>query len=405
MYTFLMPASRLITRTVRLYYVTRVLETAHFTLGVYLIYLTQYVGLSFTQALALYVVMVASSTFFDLYGGGLADARGRKRSYVFGIAISLAAFYLPVLFIENFYILLSLAAVAGLGSALSSNTITSIIADLLQHDQHRYRQVNAHSQVALFVSRATAAVLGGLLFELASPLPFIAEAVALAAAALVAMAMHDPRGDLPPEPSTVRRLVLDALLHIRKAAPLILRSSLALGFSALLAGDLLFTYLQPFFSSHGFSPTQLGILFACISLLSALGSWCVQYLHHRGWRLGVIILAAAIIAVNGLGIASNVATIALATIALQAIVNGMTIPTQRLIANESVPSRIRTTVLSASTTVTSAFMLAGFMISGLLADSGTPRIAGLSAALLALIGLAIAVYALRLQRRTKHTRR
>lgn len=382
-----------IRRSVRAYYAARFFETFHFTLGIYLIYMTQYLGLSFTQALLLFIVQNVVSILFDLYGGGLADARGRKRSYILGIITCLAAYYIPVLFVRDFTVLLALSAVTGIGWALASNTISSMIADTLDGEKHRFRQVNARSQVLAFIARAAASVIGGLLYLMYAPLPFIAEAAALCIAGGFALAIHEVKQqpDADGRTATARRIVTDALLHIRSKAPIVFWGSLALAFSAYLGGDLLFTYLQPFFSSHGYSAVVLGILFGAISLLSAAGSWTVQYLHHRGWRMEVIAMCSIIIALNGLGIWTDKPAIVLVTVAMQAFVNGMTMPTLRLIVTESAPARIRTAVLSAGTTITSAFMLSGFLLSGLLADNGTPQQAGSLAACFALLGLVIAV--------------
>jgi MFS family permease len=99
------------------------------------------------------------------------------------------------------------------------------------------------------------------------------------------------------------------------------------------------------------------------------------------------VLAAGAIFVNGVGYTAGLSAIVLVTVIGQALANGLTMPTQRLIANEFSPKHLRASVLSASTTITSLCMMAGFLASGLIADHGTARQLGLVACSLVIVGL------------------
>ena len=166
-------------------------------------------------------------------------------------------------------------------------------------------------------------------------------------------------------------------------------ASVSLGLAAFLAGDILFTYYQPFFERNGYGAIFLGLLTAAISLASAAGSWSTQYFHHRGWRLGLIAWICVLIAVNGIAYIIAAPMIVLGTVIIQAFAQGMTVPTRQLIVNESTPSRIRASVLSASSTITSSFVIVGFLFGGLLADHGTPQQAGWLVITLCAAGLAV----------------
>ena len=380
-----------IRRSIRLFYGAQFAENASFSLGIYLLYFTEYDHFSFTQALLLYIASQATSILFDLFGGGLADALGRKRAYATGMAIYLASFGVPVMFVRSYPLILALALIGGVGHALHSNSLTAATADMLDGDAPRFRRVNAHTQMMVFLGRALASTAGGFLYMVARPLPFAAEAAALTLAALQALGMYEA-----PIPASAvrahtqaRRLALEALVHLRTKAPQVLRVTVAATLSSFLAGDLLFSYYQPFFRHHHFSATNLGVLFAVISLFSATGSWTIKYAQGRGWRQGIIAMVAGIVAVTGLCFATNRPAIALPATFLAAIGAGCMWPALRLIVTEQSPARIRTSALSAVTTITGTGIMVGFLLSGLLADHGTPAQVGFTAVAFCMLSLAV----------------
>jgi predicted MFS family arabinose efflux permease len=383
-----MLSEAVIRRSIVAYYANRFFANAMFTLGIYLLFLTRYAGFSTTQALGLFVVQFGASIAFDFAGGGLADAYGRRRAYITGMLLYIGCFLIPVIFIRNYPLLALLSVFTGVGTGLMSNTMSASIADLLDHDQARFRAVNARCQAYLFLGRAIAATAGGFMYLWYKPAPVIAEALAMMVAIATTFWIHEPAVNVSAtKRRTARHLMREAFLHLQSKAPVVLRLSLAIGLIAYAAADLMFTYLQPFFAGHGYSAVQIGLITTIISLLSASGSWLAQYLQHSRWQntvLPVIILGMAI---NALGYCSGLPAIIIITIFIQAVANGLVQPTQRLIANTYSPKHLRASVMSASTTITSLCMMAGFLLSGIIADHGTARQLGLLACSFILVGV------------------
>jgi MFS family permease len=130
-------------------------------------------------------------------------------------------------------------------------------------------------------------------------------------------------------------------------------------------------------------------MFGAISVFSAAGAYTVKYLHHRGWRAAAVMVVGGTIALSSMAIGLQLTTAAIVLSLSTAFATGFVRPTQRLIVNENTPPRIRASALSASTTITGAGSLIGFTVSGLIADHGSPRMAGAAALALALAGLVV----------------
>jgi MFS family permease len=236
-----MPESA-IRRTIRAFYANYIFDNAEFALGIYLIYFHEYLGLTFTQGLLIYVISNASMLAFDLFGGGIADVRGRKRAYMAGTAVYLVFQILPLIFIRYYPALVVGAAIGGVGLGLRSNALSAIVADVLDHDQHRYRHVNAQVQMWLFVSRAAAASIGGLLYLFYKPLPLMLDAACVILAAGAASLMVEPAMDKTAHVAdTAASAVKHAVRYMKRSTPQVLRITFALSLIAYCAGDLLFS--------------------------------------------------------------------------------------------------------------------------------------------------------------------
>jgi MFS family permease len=228
-------------------------------------------------------------------------------------------------------------------------------------------------------------------------LPFIAEACALIISVFIAVGMHEKAIALPAAMSRkAHTLALSAVSHLRKKAPMTLKAAIFGAVVSFLAGDILFSYYQPFFSSHAYSASTIGTLVALVSIFSAVGSYTLHYFHHRGVRAGAFVFTAIALTINAVGIATNTPQVVLVTMMLQAIANGLTFPTLRLLVNETTPSHIKASAFSAVTTFTSVGTMLGLLVRGLLADHGTPLQVGTLA--IGLIALACAWYLPQLRR-------
>jgi MFS family permease len=377
-------SSAIIRRSIRAYYISQFFFSAYFPLAIYLLYYHSYIGLSFFQAMLLFAGTWVPSILFDLVGGAMADKYGRKRTYIVGVALFIVGSLLPVLLFRNFPLLVGLALIGGWGAAMVSNSLDSILPDLLHNDSRRFRIVNAHAQVVVSLSRMVAAIVGGYLYTLNKPLPFVVYIAACIIAAIAAIFIHEPAKTS--RDTKVHALALEAINHVRRAAPII-RWAALLSCFGYFAGNLLMSYYQIFFSNHAFTPAVIGIILAVASLCSAGGSWLVKHLHHKKWRSGIILICIFLTILNGLGFATDTPSIAILTIMTMAVAAGMWSPTLRLIVNEHTPSRIRTSTLSVVSTLTAIAILFAYLVSGFVADRGNAVWAGGLAVIFGVISL------------------
>jgi predicted MFS family arabinose efflux permease len=141
-------------------------------------------------------------------------------------------------------------------------------------------------------------------------------------------------------------------------------------FLGTFAGDLIWVYYQPFYKSIGWSGFDLGILFACISLLSASGSWLVSKFHEVLTPQNIFKIAALATALNGLLFLSGYWVLSLVGVAFMAVKSGMVEPATRSYFSSVSTNKNRATMLSLGSSAGGLGILVGFMLSGILLDAG-----------------------------------
>lgn len=126
--------------------------------------------------------------------GAFADRYGRKLSAVIG-AVGGAVMPLVVFFGSNFTAYVVAGIVAGISSAFVSGSLESLIRDLPSMTKEMYRRIMIQDtffyQSGLIISSA----IGGFMYTLSHPLPFVAQAVSFAVAAIVIMQIS-PEGEV-----------------------------------------------------------------------------------------------------------------------------------------------------------------------------------------------------------------
>jgi MFS family permease len=347
------------------YYLITALHNAYFPLAIWTLYFVEQWNFSFTQTMLLFVVTFATSTILDLFGGMYADAFGRKRSVVIGYALELIGIT-SVILIDNFLVLIVCSVLTGIGAALISGSLDALVADELGVDSLKFKRTNGLVQMYLFLARVVASIIGGWLYLQDERFPFIAYGVMVLCSLIVASTLHDNH---IVEKAHERSAQFKELLSLIRGSAVIQRVWFGL-FLGTFAGDLIWVYYQPFYKSIGWSGFDLGILFACISLLSASGSWLVSKFHEVLTPQNIFKIAALATALNGLLFLSGYWVLSLVGVAFMAVKSGMVEPATRSYFSSVSTNKNRATMLSLGSSAGGLGILVGFMLSGILLDAG-----------------------------------
>lgn len=161
-------------RVVRLYLGYKFLNALYFTYPIFYEFSLQ--TITPIQVGMFFSVIGISGLLAEVPTGILADKHGRKSSGLLGVAV-LSIAPLIVFFGHSFSAYLVAALFYGLGRALLSGALESLVYDHKNTSKTVYRTVNrleiTFGQAGILVSAA----LGGLLFSLHQSIPFVVEAI------------------------------------------------------------------------------------------------------------------------------------------------------------------------------------------------------------------------------------
>ena len=350
------------------YYLITALLNAYFPLGIWVLYFVERWGYSFTKAMVIFSVSFAISLILDFVGGVHADVIGRKKSAVIGIVFQIVG-CLVVAYTGNFPALLVSSVLLGVGLAMVSGSLDALVIDELGVDSKEFRAANSNVQMYLFFARVVASTIGGFAYILDKPLPFILTAMAYATALIVTITIRDSHTKQPDHESSHARLIKSSLKTVLQNTTAI-KLSFAILFG-IFAGDLVWTYYQPFFKSVGWSPAYLGLLFAGISLVSAAGSrLSIKVLRSRGPQF-VFGLSSLTVIVNAVILLQRRPLLSLIGVGGMAVMSGMNEPAIREFFGSIATKKNRATMLSLGTSIESLGVLGGFLLGGVLLDANS----------------------------------
>jgi MFS family permease len=361
----------LLDRNIRLFYVITALEYAFFNDAVLILFGREYLHLNYFQAGSLFFIGWFVSIFLDFWGGVIADKIGRKESTLWGIGLQFIS-YLPYLLSKSYPLLVVGSIVWGIGVALSSNALHALIYEQVssQNDSvnNAYAHISATSQVWLFVSVGLATIIGGFAYRIDPRLPYGLITITLLIAILLTALIYVPVKVTPKKTNITDKtsIVRSALRTFQRNKKL--RNFILIGFLAGVFGDLLFAYYQPLYINLKVTAVTLGLLFGALRASSALGS-----LLYR--RLTTTFKPSIIQLINlcGMLITTSLLLILKLPVILVAplllgITSGFVDPNMRMYVNKHAVDRVRTSVLSFSTTTMSLGAGIGFVTAYYLAD-------------------------------------
>ena len=329
-------------------------------------------GLTITEAFVANAAFTAGMMIFEVPTGVVADAAGRRISFILGAATLLVSTlaYLALWYVGAGIVWwIAASAFIGLGFTFFSGATEAWLVDALTATgfQGAIEEVFGKGQTAIGFATLLGTIGGGFLAQIGFGLPYIARSVLLVAVIVAAyLWMHDI-GYTPVRGASVRAevagIVKASVEHGWRNRPVRL-FMLAAPFSAGV-GIWVFYAFQPYLLELFGDPNAVyvsGIAAAIFALAQMVGGASVNWARRRfDSRTGVVLTQVAFsgVALIGVGAAQLLdiplgfwlATTLLVGIALAWALSG---PMQQAYMNDVIPSAQRATVLSFSSLMGSA---------------------------------------------------
>lgn len=305
--------------------------------------------------------------------GIIADKHGRKSSSMLGMAI-LAVAPLIVFLGHTFPAYLVAAVFYGLGRALLSGALESLVYDHKSTSKGMYRKVNALEITFGQAGILAGAAVGGLLFSIYHGLPFITEAVAgLACVILISFMREQNKADYVRPTASHRQHFAQSIRHL--FATRYLRVTVLMGviFSVMLGMCIQFVN-EATMIEHGFQAEARGFLIsgAGIATLIILHTFILKIVRGDIGRI-LYLTCGALVAYTLMSLSS--APLFVLGYLIWCCLNA-TSSFIRVMIHDRIPSSHRSTIMSNFKALATLIGLGASTATGLLVQqAGTPRAA------------------------------
>lgn len=329
-------------------------------------------GLSLTEAFVANAAFTAGMVIFEVPTGVVADAAGRRTSFIIG-AITLlvtTAGYLGLWYIEAgvlWWVVVS--ALIGLGFTFFSGATEAWLVDALEATgfDGAIETVFGRGQTMTGTATLIGTIAGGFLAQLNIAFPYALRSLLLLAVIITAfVSMHDI-GFTPQRGTSIREeisTILKASIKYGLGNPPVRMFMLAAPFGMGI-GIWIFYAFQPYLLELFGDPDAFylsGIAAALFAIAQMIGGASIKWVRrHFTKRTGIVLLQIVVssIALFGVGAAELMEIpvgfwLAVALLAVVALGWALSGPVQQAYINEVIPSQQRATVLSFSSLMASA---------------------------------------------------
>jgi MFS family permease len=347
-------------RIVRTYVSISLLSTfaSSFIWGINTLFLLD-AGLTITEAFTANAFFTAGQVLFEVPTGVVADTRGRRTSFLLGIA-TLFVTTLAYLWLWNikgpFWAWAIVSALLGLGFTFFSGATEAWLVDGLKEAGFRDELENVFGKgaVATGIAMLTGTVAGGLVAQFTNVgVPYMMRIVALAATFVIAFFMMHDEGFTPKKRTSffneVKDVVSSAMEFGMRNAPIrwMMLSSIFGGGVAIFAFYAMQPYLlQLYGESENY--TIAGAAAAVVAGAQIVGGLLVPHIGRLFVKRTSLLIAGLALSTATLVLIAFAGSfwIALVLFAVWAIVFASVGPVRQAYVNGIVPSEQRATVLS-----------------------------------------------------------
>ena len=332
-------------------------------MGPYLTIWLRSLGISFAQIGFFQSVSSLLTLITDFPTGGLADRYGRRLNYavgtlLFGVSLIIIACS------SSFFIIALAFALAGIGSAFMSGTLTPWLYDAIKGDKKRAHTVFSRMRIINGLLGTVAGFVAGTISRYALNLPILLAGICGISASLLALLFLEENHG---HGKAYGEILKDGLKHIARNRTL--HYLLVASFFLSFAGRSFFMFWMVLAKEAGLRESSVGYVYPLLILSTSFGGFVSlrlsRFMDHRKILaittplMGLLIIAMGIVK----GLLSLLALITLfeITIAIRA-------PAMITFRNELIPSPIRSTVTSALSTIGGMFSMLANIVVGLIAD-------------------------------------
>ncbi|HET9201219.1 MAG TPA: MFS transporter [Dehalococcoidia bacterium] len=350
-------------------YVFRFFLNFQFWWPIWVIYLTDLRGLSFTQVAILEAPFFLSMVLIQVPAGIFADRHGRKLTICIGTflsALSIVAFGTA----DSYLLILGTYVIWAWSLAIMQSADSAFMYDSLKMigEEGRFPEVMGRSQ-AIFNIAILASMLVGAPLAASVGLDRAVQLSAISSLAALGMALtlREPTLRVEGVRPGVRDFVREsyAIGKRDRRIPLLMILYGFLGVGSIATA----VFFQPFLDGHGVDVANVGYLQAPARVFGALGALSAFWLARRAGEMRSLYLIAgsATAAYAVLGVWDSIGAFIMFPVI--SMVSAAAIPLITNMLNQRIPSERRATVLSAGQ-LTLALVMAGFSpLLGSIADA------------------------------------
>lgn len=353
-------------RNIKVSYIYNFMMQFNITTAIWVLYLS-YKGISLIEIGLLESIFHITGLLFELPTGAIADIYGKKFSVIVGRILSVIAAVLMVIS-SSFWQFAVAFVITAASYNMDSGAGEALVYDSLKElgQEERYKRIWGSLAFLMSIAQGLAILLGGILADVSFLYAYILGTVIQGAALLLAFGYTEPPVErIKNEGGAVLRQ-LKMSVNILRGRKIVLYLIL---FSALVSslGTTVYFYSQKFFENLSYTKTEIAIIFAISSLLSAFSSKAAhrieRFLRPEGTLITISLLN--ISALFGLAIFNK---LAIEFFILTSVTEGMSYPIFSDYINSRIPSETRATLLSFSSLCFSMFMICIFPLFGLMAE-------------------------------------
>jgi len=247
------------------------LNQAWFWLGIWILYylrFTNYTGIGLIEA-----VVITTGFIFEIPTGALADLIGKKKTIIISFLFSSVGNIIMTFAESSVHLVISIVFLA-IGGALLSGTSDALIYDSLKQikSENKFEGILSSINKYILIIMAIASIIGGFMYKINPRIPFAATSIAMFIAFFIAFFLKEPKID------AIKFSFINYLKQIRIGVSQLFKEKssihwiiklLAISSFAVIFVDILDGTLAIHFR---FNERSLGILFALIPFISAVGN-------------------------------------------------------------------------------------------------------------------------------------